>query len=189
VGRIYRSAWDGSRNVLTAIGEAVTTPTGPDAFRFAYRLDGQAGNEPFVSFGRGCPSLGGTALDASSHWYNPARSGTGYSVQLYLDYEFYAAFVYDAAGVPRFLVAERSGFGGTSASLTLEQLTGFCPLCTRSGPPLRQPVGVLGRTYAAGRLASLSLDASFTAGVPGRWQQSESVQLLGGAGTTQGCLP
>ncbi|MFN3965765.1 MAG: hypothetical protein ACK4JC_10125 [Silanimonas lenta] len=189
VGRIYRSAWDGSRNVLTAIGEAVTTPTGPDAFRFAYRLDGQAGNEPFVSFGRGCPSLGGTALDASSHWYNPARSGTGYSVQLYPDYEFYAAFVYDAAGVPRFLVAERSGFGGTSASLTLEQLTGFCPLCTRSGPPLRQPVGVLGRTYAAGRLASLSLDASFTAGVPGRWQQSESVQLLGGAGTTQGCLP
>lgn len=188
-GQVYRSAWDGSRNVLTRVGEAVTTPTGADAFRFSYRLDGQSGSEPFVSFGRGCPSLAGVPVDASGHWFNPARAGTGYSVQLFPDYEYYAAFVYDASGVPRFLTAERSGFGGATATATLEQLSGFCPLCTRTAFPTRQAVGVLGRTYGAGRLSNISLDATYTAGVGGRWQSSEAVQLLGGPGSSQGCLP
>lgn len=188
-GTVYRSAWDGARNTLAVVGEAVTTPSGADAFTFSYRLDGQAGSEAFSSFGRGCPMLGGAPLDASSHWFDPAHAGTGYSVQLFPDYEFYAAFVYDSAGVPRFLTAERAGFGGSTASIPLEQLTGFCPLCTRNAAPTRRAVGTLARTYSNDSLSLVTLDATYASGVTGRWSGSDSVQALGGATSLQGCSP
>ena len=186
-GTVYRSAWDGSRNTLAAVGEAVTTPTGADAFTFSYRLDGQAGSEAFSSFGRGCPSLNGAPVNASGHWFDPTRAGTGYSVQMFTNYEFYAAFVYDAAGVPRFLTAERSGFGGASASVPLEQLTGFCPLCARTAAPTRRVAGSLSRSFSNGNLSIMAVDATYAAGVNGRWSGVDSVQALGGSTSLQGC--
>ena len=120
---------------------------------------------------------------------HPARAGAGYSVQLFPDYEFLAAFVYDARGEPRFLTAERQGFGGASADLVLEQLSGFCPTCERPAAPERFDVGVIGRTFSQGQLRRITLDAAFTAGVGGSWSADEDVQPLGGPGTTQGCEP
>src|SRR5690606_8702218 len=156
-------------------------------FNFSYTVDGVTGGEPMAPLGRGCPRLGGLPVDASSHWFNPARAGTGYSVQMFPDYEFIAAFVYDARGEPRFLAGERQGFGGATAELALEQLSGFCPTCIRAGEPERFEVGVIGRTFGQGQLRRISLDAAFTAGVGGGWSADEEVQLLGGAGSTQGC--
>lgn len=186
---VYRAAWDGGRNVLTEIGRASVTPTGGDTFNFSYTVDGVSGGEPMAPLGRGCPTLGGMPVDASSHWFNPARAGAGYSVQLFPNYEFIAAFVYDARGEPRFLAGERQGFGGATAELALEQLSGFCPTCTRAREPERFDVGVIGRTFSQGQLRRISLDAAYTAGVGGSWSADEEVQLLGGAGTTQGCAP
>lgn len=186
---LYRAAWSGSVNTLTVIGEASVTPSGPDAFQFTYRLDGETGSEPLTAFGRGCPVLSGAALDVSSHWFNPARPGPGYSVQMFQDYEFYAAFVFDGRGVPRYLLAESSTFAGTETTLDLEQMTGFCPLCTRTGNPLRTDVGTFTRRYSGGSFANIGMDAIYANGVPGVWTSDESVQSLGGAGTTQGCEP
>ena len=84
---MYRSVWNGSSNTLTPVGEASATPTGADAFTWTWTLDGQTGSEPFASFGRGCPSVAGQTVDASAHWFDPARAGTGYSVQLIPNYE------------------------------------------------------------------------------------------------------
>ena len=186
-GELYRAAWNGSSNALTAIGRGIVTPTGPDAFLFSYELDGQTGSEPLAALGRGCPSLGGQPVDASSHWFDPARAGTGYSVQLFPDYEFYAAFVYDGQGVARFLTAESSSFRGADATIALEQLTGFCPLCERTGTPARADIGTLRRRFDANGLVQMQLDAIYTDGVPGAWTGNDLVQPLGGPGTTQGC--
>jgi predicted extracellular nuclease len=184
---LYRSSWNGTANTLTAIGSAIASPTGADAFTFSYTLDGETGSEAFSSFGRGCPSVGGSALNVSSHWFNPARSGTGYSVQLFNNYEFYAVFGYDAAGVARFLVAERSTAGGANETLTLEQLTGFCPLCNRSGNPVRTPIGSFQRSFAGGTFSNISLNGSFVGGVPGTWAANDAVVPLGGGSSVQGC--
>ena len=186
-GDLYRAAWNGSSNHLVAVGRGIATPAGPDAFLFSYELDGQAGSEPLAALGRGCPSLAGQPLDASSHWFDPARAGTGYSVQLFPDYEFFAAFVYDGQGVPRFLTSEAGSFRGADTTLPLEQLTGFCPLCERSGAPSRADIGTLRRRFDASGLVQMQLDAVFTGGVPGAWTGNDNVQLLGGPGTTQGC--
>jgi len=183
-GSIFRSAWNGSSNRLSAVGQATATPTGADAFTYTYTLDGETGSEAYAAFGRGCPSLSGSALNVSGHWFNPARSGTGYSVQLFPNYEFYLVFGYDGRGVPRFLVAERGSIGGASETLDLEQLTGACPLCTRTGNPTRSTIGTFQRTFANGSFGNITLNGTFVGGVPGTWAANDAVSPLGGL---QGC--
>ncbi len=183
-GIIYRSAWNGSSNFLTPVGEATVTPRSTSAFTFSYTLDGETGSEAYENFGGGCPTFAGAPLNASGHWFDPARAGSGYSVQLFPNYEFYTVFGYDAQGVPRYLIAERSGIGAATETLTLAQNTGACPLCTRTGNPVRNTVGTLTRTVGSGTLQRIQLTGSYTAGVPGTWAANDSVTPLGGL---QGC--
>ena len=186
---IYRASWNGARNGLTEIGHATVTPTGADGFLFSFTLDGHTGSEAMAPLGRGCPSLGGQPVDASSHWFNPASAGSGYSVQLFPNYEFHAAFIYDNRGQPRFVAAERNGFGGAQADIPVERLRGFCPTCPRLEEPTRFDAGVLGRTISQGKLTGVSLDVVFEGTLWGAWSADEPVQLLGGPGSTQGCAP
>lgn len=188
-GTLYRSAWNGSSNRLTAIGRGQVAPTGPDTFTFTYTLDGETGSEPMAALGRGCPALAGQPLDVSSTWFNPARAGAGYSVQMFDDYEFYAAFIYDQRGIARFLLAESPDFAGAEATLPLEQMSGFCPLCTRRGNPTRQSIGTLARRFSGGSFSNIAVDGIFTGPVSGAWTADEAIQPLGGPATTQGCLP
>ncbi|GAB2665017.1 reprolysin-like metallopeptidase [Arenimonas aestuarii] len=183
---LYRAAWNGSSNELTVVGEVAATVL-DDGIIFSYRLDGETGSETFQPLGQGCPTLAGAQLDASSHWFDPASAGTGYSVQLFPNYEFYAAFVYDGHGVPRFLTSEAPSFLGADATVSLEQLTGFCPLCERTGAPARTDIGTLRRRFDANGLVQMELDAIYGGGVPGSWTGNDLVQPLGGPGTTQGC--
>jgi len=185
-GVIQRLAWNGSEATRVDVGMATLSPIATNEFVFSYNLDGETGSESFVSFGGGCPSLSGSPLNVSAHWFNPARAGTGYSVQLFPNYEFYAVFVYDALGQPRFLAAERSSFGGASASMDLLQNTGFCPLCNRTGEPTRTRIGSFSRGYANGIFSNITVSGSFIHGVPGGWSGNENVQPLGGL---QGCTP
>ncbi|WP_297875162.1 S8 family serine peptidase [Silanimonas sp.] len=185
-GTMFRSAWNGSANSLTAVGEATATPTGPDAFTWTWKLDGQTGSEPLSAFGRGCPTIGGQQVDASGHWFDPASAGSGYSVQLFPNYEFYTVFGYDARGVARYLLAERSGAGAPAETLPLGQNAGFCPLCARSGNPTRTQVGTIERRFANGALSGFTLNASYVGGVPGTWAANDSVSSLG---ERQGCAP
>ncbi|MCZ8114575.1 hypothetical protein [Silanimonas sp.] len=183
-GIIYRSAWNGSGNFLTPVGQATVTPRSTSAFTFSYTLDGETGSEAYENFGGACPTFAGAPLDVSGHWFDPARAGTGYSVQLFANYEFYTVFGYDAQGVPRYLIAERSGIGTATQSMNLDQNTGACPLCNRTGNPVRNTVGTLTRTIGAGTLQRIELTGTYTAGVPGTWAANDSVTPLGGL---QGC--
>ncbi|WP_374604482.1 Ig-like domain-containing protein [Arenimonas sp.] len=191
---VYRSAWSGDAGHLVAVGSATVTPTGPDAFRFSYTVDGIEGSEPMAALARGCPTIDGQVLDVSSHWFDPANAGPGYSVQMMANYEFIAAFVYDGLGEPRFLLSERSGVGDADDVLNVEQLGGSCLSCAYYGPPSRTTVGTLRRVLSGGTLQSLELDAIFVNGpmnipVPGAWSSVDLVVPLGGPGTTQGCAP
>lgn len=188
---LYRSAWDGERNVLKVVGRATVTAVGFDRFRFSYQLEGKAGSQVYEGFGRGCPTMGGNQVDISSQWFNPQKPGFGFSAQMWQNYEFYAAFVYDPNGEPRFLVAESPTFAGASATLPLEVTIGTCPTCDSFAPSLnRQPAGTLSREITGGTLARIKVDASYSLwNVPSGWTSDDPVQLLGGSGTAQGCEP
>ena len=185
-GLLYRSAWNGSANTLVEIGTATVSPTATDEFTFSYNLDGETGSEAFRNFGGGCPTLSGSPLNVSSHWFNPATAGSGYSVQMFPNYEFYTVFAYDGLGQPRYLIAERATFGGATASTNLEQINGFCPLCTRTGTPTRSVIGSFSRTFAGGTFSNITLNGTFQNGVQGTWSANESVGALG---NLQGCTP
>jgi len=156
-GTMFRSAWNGSSNFLTPVGEATVAPRSTSAFTFSYTLDGETGSEAYENFGGGCPTFAGAPLNASGHWFDPARAGSGYSVQLFPNYEFYTVFGYDAQGVPRYLIAERT---------------------------VRSTVGTLTRTVGSGTLQRIQLSGTFTSGVPGTWAANDAVTPLG---SLQGC--
>ena len=189
-GTIFRSRWDGASGQLHPVGNAVLTPGAERGFTFSYNLDGVAGSEAFRSFGRGCPAVGSTSLDVSQHYFDPVRSGSGYSVQLMTApaaYEFFAAFVYDNNGMPRFLVAERNGGGPLDDTLTLQQLRGFCPHCTHAAVT-RNTAGSLRRTFSAsGELQSITLNAGFVDGLSGSWNVTDALRMLDDSRRSQGC--
>jgi hypothetical protein len=132
--------------------------------------------------------LDGAPVDASSTWFDPTHDGTGYSVQLFPDYEYYAAYLYDAQGFARFVAAESPTFGGASEELVLQQLQGACPTCAYVAPT-RTDIGVLTRGIENGTFDFIATDLEFEAPLSGGWTQIDQVQPLGGAGTTQGCDP
>ncbi|MCZ8113787.1 S8 family serine peptidase [Silanimonas sp.] len=185
-GQLYRSAWNGSANSLVEVGTATVSPTAANEFTFSYNLDGETGSEAFRNFGGGCPTLSGSALNVSSHWFNPATAGSGYSVQMFPNYEFYTVFAYDGLGQPRYLIAERATFGGATATTSLEQINGFCPLCTRTGTPTRSTIGTFSRSFSGGAFSNITLNGTFQNGVQGTWTANESVGALG---NLQGCTP
>ena len=190
---IYRQTRYGDVSVPMPVGQATVTPMGPDMFAFTYTLHGQTGSEIYSALGRGCPSLFGEPLDISSHWFNPRRDGTGYSVQLWRDYEFFAIFDYDEQGSPIHLSAERQGFAGESGILSLQRLTGACPSCDYRVPG-RQGAGSLHRIVSNGQLERVQVDADFEDSFPfapvrRTWSVIDRVQTLGGPGSTQGCMP
>lgn len=188
-GTLYRSKWNGSGNVLTAVGNALVTPTAPDRFTWSFNLDGEAGSEPMLALGRGCPQLSGTTIDSSGNWFDPAFAGTGYSTQFWsgTGYQFFAAFLYDGNHDPRYVVGEMADIGATQQVLPLEQVAGFCPLCPRRNTPARRTIGELLRTFENGRLKEIGITADYTADVPGSWDSLHQVQTLGEH--TQGCDP
>ena len=73
--------------------------------------------------------------------------------------------------------------------MQIDQLTGFCPLCARTGAPVRRGVGTLRRVLSAGTLQSIGIEATFASPLAGTWSRLETLQPLGGPGTTQGCAP
>jgi len=193
---IHRAAWNGRSAHLTVVGEATFTPRGSDAATFTFTLDGQTGSEAYRLLGRGCPAIGSQTASGSQHWFDPRRSGSGYSVQFMAPpsvgqpYEFYAAFLYDALGQPRFLIAEGAPQPLPEGTFPLQQLTGACPLCPMPvAGAVRRDAGTLGRRLLAGRPVEFRIDARFGAGVAGDWRVTEVLQPLDPLGRMADCAP
>lgn len=193
---IYRAAWNGSAATLTTVGQAVLTPRSADAASFSFTLDGETGSEAIRVLGRGCPRISGQILDNSQHWFDPRRAGSGYSVQFMAPpsvgqaYEFFAAFVYDDQGQPRFLIGEGPAQDSADALFPLQQLAGWCPLCPRpAAGPQRVEAGHLLRRIESGRLRGITLDARLSLGVSGLWQVADAVEPLDPLARMPGCMP
>jgi len=105
-------------------------------------------------------------------------------------YEFYAAFLYDALGEPRFLVAEGPPQPVPEGLFRLQQLTGACPLCPMpAAGAIRRDAGTLVRRLQAGLPVEFRIDALFGAGVAGAWQVTDALQPLDPLGRMADCAP
>ena len=183
---LYRTAWLGDRQLHYPVGRIFLNGLVDGELVMSWQLHARTGSERLVRFLEGCPQVDGAPLDVAAHWFDPARSGTGYSVAVMPGYEFLAAYVYDGLGQPRFLAAERPGaFDAADEAIELHQLRGFGPFDAWRTPD-RTPVGMLHRRYLGGAFDAITIDADFTDGVVGSWNVVDAVQPLT---ATQGCAP
>lgn len=190
---MLRVAWDGTVGSVTEVGQATLSftgenPGGLSTLIFSYQLDGETGSERMqeLTASRNCPTSGGSPLNVTGHWFPPSKPGAGqpgfgYSVQTEPEFEFYAAYLYDGQGNPRWLLANRSGFNAGANTMTIEQFSnGPCPACTTPGvqPTPRVQVGTLNRVFSGGSLNSVEVAAQFAAPLTGNWLESLPVARL-----------
>ena len=179
---MFRVGWDGSQTHSTQVGRMVVTPMDPTTMVFSYNLDGDSGTERLVRLGgAGCPTSQGAPLDATGHWFSPGLNGFGYSAQFEPDQEIYTTYLYDAAGVARWLIGAKP-WNEAVTQLGLEQITGSCPTCgyaaTRS-VATGQLTRTLGENGDGKRgLTHLAVVAPLLAPLAGEWSQSWATALL-----------
>jgi hypothetical protein len=179
---LLRVGWSGSATHATEVGEIIVTPVSATSMQFSYNLDGDSGSEALVRLGgTGCPSSSGAALDATGHWYSPTQSGFGYSAQYEPDQEIYLSYLYDAAGVARWLIGAKP-WNEAATQVNLEQIAGSCPTCGLAATTSRA-TGQLTRslgTNADGKrgLAQVGVNATLLAPLSGSWSQSRATEPL-----------
>ncbi len=180
---LFRVGWNGSATTSTEVGQMVVTPTDPTSMVFSYDLDGDSGSERLVRLGggSGCPTSQGAPLDATGHWFSPSLSGFGYSAQYEPDQEIYTTYLYDAAGVARWLIGAKP-WNEAVTQVNLEQIAGSCPTCGYA-PTSSRATGQLTRTLGQngdGRrgLTQVNVSAPLLAPLAGSWSQSRVTALL-----------
>jgi hypothetical protein len=180
---LFRVGWNGSSTTSTEIGQMMVTPTGNTSMVFSYNLDGDSGTEKMVRLGggSGCPTSQGAPLDATGHWFSPSLSGFGYSAQYEPTQEIYAAYLYDAAGVARWLIGAKP-WNESVGQVSLEQLQGSCPTCGFAATS-STPTGTLTRTLgtnADGKrgLTQITISSPLLAPLAGGWSQSRATAPL-----------
>lgn len=181
---LSRVVWNGSAQYKYTVGFVNIALLSDSSFQFNYVVNGETGNETFSRLGApGCLQSAGQNFDVSGLWYSPSKPGFGYSIEPIATQEFSLSYLFDAAGYPRWLFAQKSFVDGTD-SLVLKQQTGFCPLCTYS-VPTRQDVGQLTRTITSAAApdnspgyATIGITANFVAPLVGSWNESLPVEFL-----------
>lgn len=180
---LFRVGWNGSATTSTEVGQMLVTPTGTTSMVFSYNIDGDSGTEKMVRLGggSGCPTSQGAPLDATGHWFSPSLSGFGYSAQYEPTQEIYAAYLYDSAGVARWLIGAKP-WNESVTQVNLEQLRGSCPTCGYSATSSTL-TGTLTRTLGANGdgkrgLTQISVNAPLLAPLSGGWNQSRGTALL-----------
>ena len=186
---VFRSQWAEGRNRLVPVGDALLTALASDRALLTLTIGDRHWRQTLEGFGGGCPSIGGSIRNLSGHWFDTARAGSGYTVQLFPNYEFYALYLYDAMGQPRFLVAEHPRAGALQQAMPVAQVEredrcqGDCPPVPAGG---RTTVGTLSRLIGPSGLEAVDIDVRFDPrpGLSGGWQASDRPVPLG---TLQGC--
>jgi hypothetical protein len=179
-GDIYRFTWDGGRATPTAVGRAVFTRLEPTRLVFSWSLLGVSGSEPMQLLAESaCAAVApATPRDVGGLWYEPARSGYGANVIVRPSQELHAFYLYDADGVPRWVLGDNQPFG--AARRDLRQFRGFCPTCSHVAPT-SSIVGFSERSYSEHELEPLGgtwrLVVGFVDGVPGGFERDTATIL------------
>jgi hypothetical protein len=173
---LSRSTWNGAGYQLTTVGRVQVTRSAADRFVYAWQLDGSWGAEPLLPVAApSCPRVGGVPVDYTGQWYSPERDGYGFSVLSLDRIETQLAYIYDAAGHPRWALGSRQPFGADTFEML--QFRGFCPQCA-AVPTSSRPAGTLVRSYAGAGAGRAALALIFGDGVDGSWNSDLPTLML-----------
>lgn len=155
------------------VGRAWIAQLDQDSLMLAWRFsDGRVGAERMDA----TPGLAFAADNHTQAWFNPAEDGWGVAIES-LDlgssnFEFFAAYVFDAAGAPRWVVGDKPS--ASSGTVNLFDYRTHCPACPWYTDSQDSPksAGSLNIQYSARNRATLSTGISLPAPLSGSWTRS-----------------
>jgi hypothetical protein len=180
VADLYRVSNDGAEQQLTVVGKVSVTNLAGDDQLFSFTLFGQSGTDRMTPLAaQTCPQVGGVEQSYTGHWY-PGRSGLGgATVVVNATTQAQVHYLFDAAGAPRWLVAQDPAGGGSPSDreLPLLQVSGSCPVCARVERTLTV-MGLLTRDFSSETAGSWTFDYVLEAPLVGSVQRTDQIVKL-----------
>ncbi|MCK7592335.1 PKD domain-containing protein [Pseudomarimonas salicorniae] len=158
-----------------SVGRAWVAQLDGDSLMLAWQFnDGRSGVELM-------DATQGFSFASNNHtqaWFNPAEEGWGLAIESLdvgsTDFEFFAAYIFDASGAPRWVVGDKPSTA--SGNVPLFDFRIHCPGCpwyTDSQEKL-QPAGSLDIQYSARNRATLSTSITLPAPLNGSWTRNQT---------------
>ncbi|GIX34899.1 MAG: hypothetical protein KatS3mg126_0678 [Lysobacteraceae bacterium] len=171
LARVSQTAGSGFATQTQQLGRAWIGQVDADSLLLAWRFtDGSAGIERMDAT-QGLPFA---AQNHTQAWFHPAEDGWGLAIESLdlgsSDFEFFATYVFDASGLPRWVVGDKNGTG--SGTVALSAYETHCPGCPWYADAQDRPkaAGSLSIQYGASRSsATLSTSISLPAPLSGSW--------------------
>lgn len=156
------------------VGRAWIGQLDNDSLLLAWRFnDGRSGAERM-------DATAGLPFASQNHtqaWFNPAEDGWGVAIEsLNLgssDFEFFAGYIFDANGAPRWVIGDKGNAG--SGAVSLFDYKVHCPACPWYTDSQNAPAaaGSLNIQYSARNRATLSTGITLPAPLSGSWTRSQ----------------
>jgi subtilisin family serine protease len=127
---LLRVTNDGSEQQEKRAGRVSMTFLADNQVVMAYSVLGQAGFDPMHPNGPNtCPNIGGLK-SYTGHWYRGVAGLGGSTVLVYQAAQAQVHYLYDASGVPRWVIAaDDDNQSATAQVIPLLQFDGFCATC------------------------------------------------------------
>lgn len=156
---LYRATNDGQQQQLARVGNVSVTNLAEDDALFSFTLFGQSGTERMQPLSPlTCPQVNGGPASYTGLWYRGVDGLGGASVVVNASTQAQIHYLFDGAGLPRWLVAQNPGGGApTDPDLAMLQFTGFCAVCAESAVSF-EVMGTLQRTFSSESAGSWTLD-------------------------------
>jgi hypothetical protein len=180
VADLYRVSNDGVEQQLTEVGKVSVTNLAEDDQLFSFTLFGQSGTDRMTPLAaQTCPQVDGVEQSYTGHWY-PGKAGLGgATVVVNAATQGQIHYLFDAAGAPRWLLAQDpSGSGSpTDRELPMLQYSLYCSVCA----PMEQTstvMGLLTRDFTGETSGSWKLDYVLEPPLVGSMQRTDQIVKL-----------
>jgi subtilisin family serine protease len=176
---LFRVTNDGNRQQLARVGYISVTTLAEDDSMFSYTLFGQSGTDRMQPLSpQTCPRVDGAERSYTGLWYRGIDGLGGASVLVSALTQAQIHYLFDAFGIPRWLVAQDLvNPEPTNSEMPLLQFNGFCAICN-SAPVAFRTVGILERAFTDENGGSWTLDYLMEAPMSGSAQRTDAIIKL-----------
>ena len=124
-------------------------------------------------------TFNGQPAKFDGNWYAPAQSGYGMDVLALPDQQSDAFYLYDSLGIARWVAGSSSPFAANT-TMTMNQLSGFCPLCAYT-PATPRVIGPMIVNYSSATNGTYMTNFSLLAPLSGDWKINQPIARLTGS--------
>jgi hypothetical protein len=177
---LYRVTNDGESQQLAAVGTVSVTNLAENDALFSFTLFGLSGTERMQPLSPlTCPQVNGGPASYTGLWYRGVDGLGGASVVVNASTQAQIHYLFDAAGLPRWLIAqETSGTGApTAPDLPMLQFHGFCAVCAESDVAF-EIMGTLQRSFSSESAGNWTLDYLFEPPLSGSVERTDQIVKL-----------